>query len=172
MHAVAAEAVQVNREGGSKGLTFTGRHFGDGAFVEHEATDHLHVEVTQAQHAVGCLSHRCECLGHELVDVLALLQAFAQLARLPTKLIIVKLLDFGFELVGLVSHPLELAKLSAFTHTQDLVQNCHVLLLGLASCPGVAAPVPWFTQTYFIIRARQENTYEIAISAILHDAFA
>ncbi len=136
------------------------------------AAHELHIEVTQAQHAVGCLSHRCECLGHELVDVLALLQAFAQLARLPTKLIIVKLLDFGFELVGLVSHPLELAKLSAFTHTQDLVQNCHVLLLGLASCPGVAAPVPWFTQTYFIIRARQENTYKTAISAILQDAFA
>ena len=49
MHAVAAKAVQVNRQGGGEGLTFTGRHFGNRAFMEHETTDHLHVEGHHAE---------------------------------------------------------------------------------------------------------------------------
>ena len=49
VHTVARKTVQVNRQGGGKGLTFTGRHFGDGTFVEHEAADHLHVERHHAE---------------------------------------------------------------------------------------------------------------------------
>ena len=46
---MAAKAVQVNRQGGGKRLTFTGRHFGNRTFVEHEAADHLHVEGHHAE---------------------------------------------------------------------------------------------------------------------------
>ena len=49
MHTVARKTVQVNGQGSGKRLTFTGRHFGDGTFVEHEATDHLHVEGHHAE---------------------------------------------------------------------------------------------------------------------------
>ncbi len=49
VHAVATETVQVDGEGCGKGLTFTGRHFGNRALVEHEAADHLHVERHHAE---------------------------------------------------------------------------------------------------------------------------
>ena len=61
VHAMTAKAVQVNGQCGGKGLTFTGSHFGDGAFVEHEATNHLHVERHHAERFHG--------IGVELADL-------------------------------------------------------------------------------------------------------
>ena len=53
MHAVARKTVQVNRESSGKRLTFTGSHFSDGTFVEHETTNHLHVERQHAERLHG-----------------------------------------------------------------------------------------------------------------------
>ena len=49
MHAMTRKTIQINRKGSGKRLTFTRRHFSDGAFMKHKATDHLHIERQHAE---------------------------------------------------------------------------------------------------------------------------
>ena len=100
MHAMTRKTVQVNREGGCKRLTFTGSHFGDGTFVEHEATDHLHVK---GQHAERLHRFRIEFAdlridGSRQIDFPFVLSAF----------------EFGLSLVhGFLKFRAEAAKVKA-----------------------------------------------------------
>ena len=46
--------------------------------MQHDAADHLHVEMALAEHALGGLAHGGEGFGQEIVERFALGQAVAQ----------------------------------------------------------------------------------------------
>ena len=84
MHAMASKAVQVNRESGSKRLTFTRRHFGNGTFVKHEATNHLHIERQHAErlHGFGVKFADLRIKGSRQIDFPFVLATFEFSLRL------------------------------------------------------------------------------------------
>ena len=56
MHSTPTERVEINRKGGDQRLSFTSLHFGNGALVQHHATDQLHVEMSHSQNAAPGLA--------------------------------------------------------------------------------------------------------------------
>ena len=52
MHALARQGIEVHRQRGGQGLAFAGAHFGDLAFMQRQAPDHLHVEVAHLHDAL------------------------------------------------------------------------------------------------------------------------
>jgi hypothetical protein len=68
VHAAAGECVQIDGQGGDQRLAFAGFHLGDLAVIEHHATDELHVEMAQTEHAFGGLAHHGESLGQQIVE--------------------------------------------------------------------------------------------------------
>jgi len=81
VHAVAAEAVEVRRQGADEGLALAGLHLGDPSEVQCRATHHLHIEVALADHTVGCLAHDRERFDEQVVEGLAAFDAAAELRR-------------------------------------------------------------------------------------------
>ena len=75
VHALAGERVQIDRQGGDQRLAFAGLHLGDLAVVQHHAADQLHVEMAQAEHALGGLAHHGEGFGQQVVQRRAVGQA-------------------------------------------------------------------------------------------------
>ena len=82
VHVSARERVQVERHRGDERLTLTGLHLGDVAFVEHHGAHELDVEGAQAERALRRLTDGRERLEDELVQLLAVLQAFLELGGL------------------------------------------------------------------------------------------
>ena len=123
VHALAFERVEVARQRRHEGLAFTGLHLGDVAPVQCRATHKLHVEVTLTQRALGHLSHRRESLRHQVVERLAVGQAFLELGGLPFELVIAHDHHLIFELVHGFGDVFELLDLATFTHTQGFVYD-------------------------------------------------
>ena len=65
------DRVEVGGGGGDEGLALTGLHLGDVAEVQGGATHELHVEVPQAEGALGRLADGGERLGQQVVERLA-----------------------------------------------------------------------------------------------------
>ena len=74
VHALAGQGIQIDRQGGHKGLALAGFHFGDLALVQHRAADDLYIEVAHAQHTARRLANGGEGLGLNLVHGCALCQ--------------------------------------------------------------------------------------------------
>src|SRR6185369_1156859 len=66
------QRIQVRGQSGDKSLALARAHLGDLALVEHDAADHLHVEVTHAGRAHACFSYERESLGQDFVELGAL----------------------------------------------------------------------------------------------------
>ena len=86
MNALAAERVQVRRQGRHERFTFTGLHFGNTSLMEDNAADDLHGEVLHAQHAPARLAADGICVGKDVVKVFALGQSVFENLRLAAKL--------------------------------------------------------------------------------------
>ncbi len=84
--ALAGEGVEVGRSGGHQGLAFTGLHFGDVAQVQGGAAHELDVEVAHAEGTGGGFADGREGLGQQIVQLLAVLVAFAQTVGFFTEL--------------------------------------------------------------------------------------
>ena len=125
VHALAVECVQVCRQGRHKGLAFTGLHFGDVAPVQRRATHELHVEVAQAQGALGCLAHGGEGFRHELVEGFAIVETLLELGGLALELFVVERCNLIFQRVGRLCYVLKLLDLSAFAHSQGFVNDIY-----------------------------------------------
>ena len=81
VHALAGDRVEVRGGGGDQGLALTGLHLGDVAEVQGGAAHELHVEVPQAEGALGRLADRGERLGQQVVERLAVGVTLAQARR-------------------------------------------------------------------------------------------
>ena len=86
MDTFAAQCVKVGGESGHQRLTFTGLHLGDAALVQDDAADELHGVGAHAQHAVRCLADGGKCLGQNVVQRLAVLEALLKFHRLCLQL--------------------------------------------------------------------------------------
>ena len=114
MHVVAGQRVQVAGERGHERLALAGLHLGDVAVVERHAADELHVEVAHAQRAHAGLAHGRERLGQQVVELLAALEALAELDRAPRQLLGGFRLHRGFDVVNAPLHFLVGLNLPAF----------------------------------------------------------
>ena len=72
MHALAFQRVQIHRQRRHQRLALASAHFGDLAPVQHDAANHLHIEMPHAQHALGGLAAGGKGLGQDLVQRLAI----------------------------------------------------------------------------------------------------
>ena len=73
VHAAARESVEVTGQGGHKGFALTGFHLGDLPLVQHHAADHLHIEMTHAEHAFTGFAHHGERFRQQLIEQRSLL---------------------------------------------------------------------------------------------------
>ena len=72
MHALAAQSVEINRQGGHKGFALAGFHLGDLAFMQHHAADQLDIKMALAEGALGGLSDGGEGLHQKVIKRFAL----------------------------------------------------------------------------------------------------
>ena len=82
----------------------------------------LDIEVALAGGALGCLAHRGEGLGEEIVRRLPVLQAQLELPRLGLEFVVGQLLHL--RLVGghELCHGVEVLELAAFAQVREFVQ--------------------------------------------------
>ena len=88
VHAVAAQGIQIDRQGGGEGLAFAGAHFGDLALVQGHASHQLHIEVTHAHHPFRPFSHHRKRLGQKFIQRRTLRQPLAEQVGFATQLVV------------------------------------------------------------------------------------
>ena len=72
-----ASAFKIGGQRGDERFALAGLHFGDFAFVQHDAADQLHVEMAHRDRAPSCFAHqgegrnqcRLERVGKTLLEV-------------------------------------------------------------------------------------------------------
>ena len=101
MHALAAQRVQIDRQRGRQRLAFAGAHFGNFAVVQRHAAEHLHVEVTHLHHALAAFPNHRKRLGQQRVQRFALGNPVFELLGFGAQLLVVQLLERGFERIDL-----------------------------------------------------------------------
>ena len=93
--------------------------------MQHHAADQLDVEVAHADGALRGLAHARERLGQEVVEILALVEALAELLGLGAQSVVGERGDLvleGVDLVDALVQPLEGATLP---RAQDLLEDAH-----------------------------------------------
>ena len=101
----------------------TGLHLGDRALVQDGAADQLDVEMAHAQRALGGLAHAREGLGQDVVEILALGEALAELRRLGAERVVGELLDRRLPRRRFLGDELEAAQQATFAGSEQLVQK-------------------------------------------------
>ncbi len=93
VNAPAGEGVEIGGHGGHEGLALTRLHLGDHPPVQCPGTDDLHIEMSLAQHPLGCLPNHCEGLDLQLVEGLPVSQPAAELIRLGAQSLVAHRLE-------------------------------------------------------------------------------
>ena len=102
--ALAGQRVEIDGQGGDQRLAFAGLHFGDAAFMQHHAADHLHVEMALAQGALGRLAHGGERFRDQIIERGAGLHASAEVLGAGAQLRVGERGDLRLERVDLRDH--------------------------------------------------------------------
>ena len=116
MHALARKRVQIGRQGRHQGLAFAGAHLGDRTFVQHDAADHLHIEMTQLQSSLARLAHGGEGLRQQFLKRFAPFQPGAQFPGSRANLLVGLAFVLRFQPVDRshgFPHPLQLPRIAA-----------------------------------------------------------
>jgi hypothetical protein len=100
VHALGGQRVQIGRQGRDQRFAFASAHLGDLALVQHHAADQLDVEVPHPKRAARSLADRGECVGQQILQVLAAGQPLAELRGLALELLVAQRLERFFERVG------------------------------------------------------------------------
>jgi hypothetical protein len=79
VHGVTGQRIQVGRQGRDQGLALPRAHLGDLALVQGDTADQLHVEVPHAHDATTRLADHGKGLGENRIELLAVLDALAEL---------------------------------------------------------------------------------------------
>ena len=72
VHALVGDRVQIHRQRGHQGFTFTGTHLGDFALVQHHTADQLYVKMTHAERALRRFAHHGKSLRQQAVQTRAI----------------------------------------------------------------------------------------------------
>ena len=92
------QRVEHDGERAGERLALAGAHLGDLAVVQDHAADQLHVEVAHLHRAPADLARERERLGQQIVEVLALDRALAQLGELLPELVVLEQFELGLPL--------------------------------------------------------------------------
>ena len=90
--AFAFKGIEVACRNAGEGLSFTCLEFQDLAFMQDDGSHDLHVVVALAQNSEGGLPYKGVGLGKDLVQSLAVLEAFAELLGLEREVLVLKAL--------------------------------------------------------------------------------
>ena len=82
----ARQGVEVNRQRGCKRFAFARAHFGDFAFVQRLAANHLHIEMSHVHDTLAGFAHQGKGLRQQAVQRGAFAQAFAESLGLGRKI--------------------------------------------------------------------------------------
>ena len=82
VYALAFKGIEVTGERRHQGLAFACFHLGNGAAMQGDAADNLHVKVTHPRCAARRLPYRSKCLGEKVVERLAVLDMLPEELRL------------------------------------------------------------------------------------------
>ncbi len=102
MHALAGESVEIDGKGGDQGLAFAGLHLGDAPLMQHHAADQLDVEMALADGALGALAHGGEGFGDQIIEIGAVLHAFAEAFGARAQLLVGERYDLRLERIDLL----------------------------------------------------------------------
>ena len=124
VHALAAQSVQVDRQGGDQRLALAGLHLGDVAPVEHDAADELHVEVPHAEGALGRLPAGGEGGAEDVVEGRPLIELLLERGRPSAELGVAELRDLLLERVDLVDEGPQALQLAVVLRSDDFLDDC------------------------------------------------
>ena len=99
MHTAPGKCIQIDRQGGYQGFTFTGLHLCNLPLMKHYAANKLHIVMTHVQNTLSCLPHNGKCLGEQGVKGLSVFNALFKLRGLCLELIIRQCLDFRLKVI-------------------------------------------------------------------------
>ena len=119
--ALALQRVEIAGQRCHQRLALAGAHFGDLAAMEHDAADHLHIEMAHPQHALARLAHGGKGLGQDVVEGLALRQLAAQLIGLPGQLGVAQRLQRGLESGDLLDDLVERLDVTVVGRTEQVL---------------------------------------------------
>ncbi len=97
MNALAGQRIEINRQGGNKGLALTGFHLGNLAFVQCHTADQLDIKVAHAHHTFTSLTHDGEGFRQQRIQRLASGQALLELVCFRLQLFITQCIQAFFE---------------------------------------------------------------------------
>jgi hypothetical protein len=123
VHALAAQGIEVDGQGGRERFAFARAHFGDLAVVQRDAAQHLHVKVAHLEDALGAFTHHGEGFGQQVVQRFALGQAGAEFVGLATQLLVAQGLQRGLQCVDLGHRATVLLEQSFVTATENRGEN-------------------------------------------------
>ena len=119
------ERVEVRGQRRDQRLALTGLHLRDPAEVQRRAAHQLHVEVTLAEDPLAGLADGGERLGEQVVEVLAPLEAPAELGGLGAELVVGEALHVGLERADLGDDRLQQLEFPALAHVEDPFEEAH-----------------------------------------------
>ncbi|CAI8152819.1 MAG: Uncharacterised protein [Pseudidiomarina mangrovi] len=99
MHTLAAQRVEIGREGSREGFTFTSTHFGNTIIVQDHAANQLHIKVAHIEHPHTGLTHSGEGFWQNTVQASTIGNALLKLAGFGFELLIAEC--FVFRLKGI-----------------------------------------------------------------------
>ena len=88
MDALAAQCIQIGRQGGHQSFALAGLHLGNTSLMQHNAAQQLYMVGTHAQHPVVCLTDGGKGFRQNIVFRFAVLQPLTELIRLCPQLLI------------------------------------------------------------------------------------
>ena len=68
MHALAAQCIQVCRQGCDEGFTFAGFHLADSSLMKNYSAQNLNGEMTHTENPVGGLSANRKSIGQDILQ--------------------------------------------------------------------------------------------------------
>ncbi len=101
VNALAFQRVEIGGQRGDQGFAFAGDHFGDVAAMQHDAAEHLHVEVPHVLRAPAGLAAGGERLGQQIVERFALGEPRTERRGTCPELLVGQRLHLRFEGVDL-----------------------------------------------------------------------
>ena len=126
VHAPARQAVEVGGQRRHEGLALAGLHLGDPPEVQGGAAHQLHVEVALADHPLGRLAADGERLEEQVVEVLAVVEALAELRRLGLEVVVgQRLASSASSALMSGTRPWQGLELAALAAAEDPVEHRH-----------------------------------------------
>jgi len=102
MDAPARQGIQIHRHGGRQGLSFTGLHLRNLAFVQDQPAQDLNIERPHVHRSPGCFADNGKGFGHDVIERSALGQLFPEIGRPKCQLGIRHFCNGRFQIIDFV----------------------------------------------------------------------